>query len=121
MIEELGIDVSEAFARPITPEVLGGSDVIVTMGHSVGVFEIPPGIRHEDWRVGDLVGAPLAEVRRVRADIETRVHALLSASASTRAPRPRRAERDSRRSTRVATVNGRRVAERRHAREGRGR
>jgi len=76
-IGELGIDVSEAFARPITPEVLGGTDVVVTMGHSVGVFEIPPGVRHEDWRVGDPTGAPLEEVRRVRADIEHRVRSLL--------------------------------------------
>ncbi|HEX4036347.1 MAG TPA: low molecular weight phosphatase family protein [Solirubrobacteraceae bacterium] len=76
-IEELGIDVSEAFARPITPEVLGATDMIVTMGHSVGVLEIPPGVRHEDWRIGDPVGAPLEEVRRVRADIESRVRALL--------------------------------------------
>jgi arsenate reductase (thioredoxin) len=76
-ISELGIDVSDAFARPITPEVLGATDVVVTMGHSVGVFDIPSGVRHEDWRVGDPVGASLEEVRRVRADIEYRVRALL--------------------------------------------
>lgn len=77
-ISELGIDVSEAFAHPMTPEVLDATDVVVTMGHSVGVFEIPPGVRHEDWRVGDPVGAPLEEVRRVRADIEHRVRTLLA-------------------------------------------
>lgn len=76
-LSELGIDSSDAFARPVTPEVLRGTDVIVTMGHSVGVIEIPDGVRHEDWRVGDPVGAPLDEVRRVRAEIEHRVRALL--------------------------------------------
>jgi protein-tyrosine-phosphatase len=76
-ISELGIDVSEAFARPITPEVLRGADVIVTMGHSVGVIDIPDGVAHEDWRVGDPVGAAIEEVRRVRDDIEHRVRALL--------------------------------------------
>jgi hypothetical protein len=53
----------------MTPEVLGATDVVVTMGHSVGVFDIPDGVRHEDWRVGDPVGAQLDEVRRVREDI----------------------------------------------------
>jgi protein-tyrosine-phosphatase len=76
-ISELGIDVEEAFARPVTPEVLAATDVVVTMGHSVGVIDIPEGVHHEDWRVGDPVGAPLEEVRRVRADIERRVRALL--------------------------------------------
>jgi len=76
-ISELGIDVTEAFARPITPEVLEATDVVVTMGHSVGVFDIPDGVRHEDWRVGDPAGAQLDEVRRVREDIERRVRTLL--------------------------------------------
>lgn len=76
-ISERGIDASDAFARPITPEILRATDVVVTMGHSVGVFEIPEGVRHEDWRVGDPVGAPIDEVRRVRDDIERRVRMLL--------------------------------------------
>jgi arsenate reductase (thioredoxin) len=77
VIGELGIDVSEAFARPVTPEVLGATDIVVTMGHSVGVLEIPAGVAHEDWRVGDPVGAHIDEVRRVRDDIDRRVRALL--------------------------------------------
>jgi len=78
VISEIGVDPDEAFARPVTDEVLRASDVVVTMGHSVGVVEIPPHARHEDWRVGDPLGAPLAEVRRVRADIERRVMGLLN-------------------------------------------
>jgi protein-tyrosine-phosphatase len=77
-IEELGLDPDQEFARPVTDEVLRGADVIVTMGHSVGVVEIPEGVRYEDWRVGDPIGAPIAEVRRVRADVERRVRALLT-------------------------------------------
>jgi arsenate reductase (thioredoxin) len=76
-ISELGIDVSDAFARPVTPEVLAATDVVVTMGHSVGVLDIPAGVAHEDWRVGDPVGAKIDEVRRVREDIDRRVRALL--------------------------------------------
>ena len=77
VIEELGLDPDREFARPVTDEVMRAADVIVTMGHSVGVVEIPPGVRHEDWRVGDPIGAPTDEVRHVRHDIEYRVRALL--------------------------------------------
>ena len=78
VIAELDVEPDEAFARPVTDEVLCGADVIVTMGHSVGVIDIPSGTRHEDWRIGDPIGAPTAEIRRVRADIEYRVRALLA-------------------------------------------
>jgi len=78
VITELGADPEDAFARPVTGEVMAGADVIVTMGHSVGVVDVPAHIRHEDWRVGDPIGAPIAEVRRVRADIEHRVRTLLA-------------------------------------------
>ena len=77
VIGELGIDVTDAFARPVTPEVLRAANMVVTMGHSVGTFDIPEGVRHEDWRVGDPIGAPVEEVRRVRDDIERRVRELL--------------------------------------------
>jgi arsenate reductase (thioredoxin) len=77
VIEELGLDPDHEFARPVTDEVMHAADVIVTMGHSVGVVEIPAGVRHDDWRVGDPIGAPIDEVRRVRHDIEYRVGALL--------------------------------------------
>jgi arsenate reductase len=61
----------------VSSDILGAADVVVTMGHSVGAVELPEGARHEDWRVGDPVGASLEEVRRVREDIERRVRDLL--------------------------------------------
>jgi len=76
-LEEVGIDVSESYARPVSREVLQGADVIVTMGRSVGPFELPEGVRRLDWRLGDPLGAELEEVRRVRDDVERRVRALL--------------------------------------------
>src|SRR5579863_6733063 len=78
VIAELGVDPEEAFARPVTDEVLQAANVIVTMGHSVGVIDIPSHVHREDWRVGDPIGAPLGEMRRVRGDIEHRVRALLA-------------------------------------------
>jgi len=78
IIQEIGLGPDDEFVRPVTDEVLGGADVIVTMGHSVGVVDIPDGVRHEDWRIGDPIGAPIDEIRRVRSDIEYRVRALLT-------------------------------------------
>jgi protein-tyrosine-phosphatase len=75
-MEEIGIDMTEAFTRPLTPEVLAGADVVVTMGRSVGTVEVPPETRHVEWRVGDPAGAELPEVRRVRDDIDRRVESL---------------------------------------------
>jgi len=77
-MSELGIDLSEAYAKPLSTEVLNAAEVIVTMGRSVGAVEIPEGKRHEDWRVGDPTGASVDEVRRVRDDIDRRVLALLA-------------------------------------------
>ena len=73
---EIGIDLDDAFVRPVTSEVLAAADVVVTMGRSVGDVEIPASARHEDWRVGDPAGADLEETRRVRDDIARRIDAL---------------------------------------------
>jgi arsenate reductase (thioredoxin) len=78
VMAELGVDLTEAYAKPLSQEVLGAADVVVTMGRSVGSVAIPEGTRHEDWRVGDPTGAPVDEARRVREDIERRVEALLA-------------------------------------------
>jgi arsenate reductase (thioredoxin) len=75
---ELGVDLEDAYAKPLSPEVLDAGDVIVTMGRSVGAVEIPADKRHVDWRVGDPTGAPVDEVRRVRDEIDSRVQALLA-------------------------------------------
>ncbi len=75
-MREVGIDLSDEFTRPLSPEVLADADVVVTMGRSVGDVQIPSSARHVDWRIGDPAGAELDEVRRVRDDIERRVTAL---------------------------------------------
>ena len=75
---ELGVDLTEAYAKPFSRELLEAADIAVTMGRSVGAVEISDGVRHEDCGVGDPTGAPLDEVRRVRDDIDRRVQALLS-------------------------------------------
>jgi arsenate reductase (thioredoxin) len=63
-MKEMGIDLSDVHAMPLTGEALTGAAVVVTMGRSVGTVQVPAGTRHEDWRIGDPIGAELAEVRR---------------------------------------------------------
>jgi protein-tyrosine-phosphatase len=77
VMQEVGIDLSEKYSRPLTPEVLAAADIVVTMGRSVGDITLPETARHLDWRVGDPAGADLDEVRRVRDDIERRIEDLI--------------------------------------------
>jgi arsenate reductase (thioredoxin) len=77
VMAELGVDLSEAYAKPLVPEVIAAADRVVTMGRSVGAVALPEDTNHVDWRVGDPTGAPVDEVRRVRDDIDERVQALL--------------------------------------------
>jgi protein-tyrosine-phosphatase len=78
VMQELSVDLTDAYAKPLSTEVLEGADVIVTMGRSVGSVEIPASTRHIDWRVGDPTGASVDEARRVRDDIDRRVQELLA-------------------------------------------
>jgi arsenate reductase (thioredoxin) len=86
VLEEVGVDLTEAFTKPISPEVLASADVVITMGRSVGDFELPETVRHLDWRVGDPAGADVDEARRVRDDIERRIEAFVGDALSEPAP-----------------------------------
>ena len=77
-MQELDVDLTEAYARPLSTEVLDAADVVVTTGRSVGSVEIPETTRHLDWRVVDPTGTSIEEARRVREDIDRRVGELLS-------------------------------------------
>ena len=39
---ELGVDLSEAYAKPLAREVIDAADLVVTMGRSVGQIQLPP-------------------------------------------------------------------------------
>ena len=74
---ELGVDLAEAFPKPLTDEVVRAADVVVTMGCG-DACPIYPGKRYEDWQVDDPADASsLEEVRRIRDDIDERVQRLL--------------------------------------------
>jgi arsenate reductase len=78
VMSEVGVDLSEAFPKPLTDEVVRAADVVVTMGCG-DACPIYPGKRYEDWDVGDPAEASsLAEVRAIRDEIDVRVQRLLS-------------------------------------------
>jgi protein-tyrosine-phosphatase len=75
---ELGVDLAEAFPKPLTDEVVRAADVVVTMGCG-DACPIYPGKRYEDWIVADPAEATSHEqVRAIRNDIDKRVQRLLS-------------------------------------------
>ena len=86
VIGELGVDPDEAFARPVTDEVLRCSRRDRDDGPQRRRDRASPrGVSHEDWRVGDPVGAPID-----RGPPRARRH---------RAPRPDAAQRPRRTTT----------------------
>jgi arsenate reductase (thioredoxin) len=75
---EIGVDLDEAYPKPLTDEVVRAADVVVTMGCG-DACPIYPGKRYEDWIVGDPAEArSLEEVRAIRDDLDARVQRLLA-------------------------------------------
>jgi protein-tyrosine-phosphatase len=76
-MEELGVDMSEEFPKPLTDEVVRAADVVITMGCG-DACPIFPGKRYEDWIVDDPAGEELDAVRVIRDQIDGRVRELIS-------------------------------------------
>ena len=76
-LEELGVDIGEAFPKPLTDEVVRAADVVVTMGCG-DACPIYPGKRYEDWELDDPAGQDLETVRRIRDELDRRVQKLIS-------------------------------------------
>jgi protein-tyrosine-phosphatase len=62
---EVGLDLSDAFPKPLTDEMVAAADVVVTMGCG-DACALYPRKRYEDWTVEDPVGQPIDTVRRAR-------------------------------------------------------
>ena len=76
VLAERGINLTEAYPKPLTGDVMHAADVIVTMGCG-DTCPIYPGKRYLDWDVPDPNGRPIEEVRDIRDDLQARVTALL--------------------------------------------
>jgi protein-tyrosine-phosphatase len=75
-LEELGVDMGEAFPKPLTDEVVRAADVVITMGCG-DACPIYPGKKYEDWVLDDPAGQDLETVRRIRDEIDERVQKLI--------------------------------------------
>jgi arsenate reductase (thioredoxin) len=75
-MNELGIDISREFPKPLTDEAVESADVVITMGCG-DACPYYAGKRYRDWDLDDPAGQPLAAVRAIRDDIDVRVRELL--------------------------------------------
>ena len=76
-MDEIGIDISQEFPKPMTGHMVKAADVVITMGCG-DACPIYPGKRYEDWELEDPAGKDLETVRRIRDEIRDRVRTLVS-------------------------------------------
>ena len=75
-LERLGLDTSNEHPKLLTRETIAASDLAITLGCGE---ECPyvPGVTYIDWPVDDPGGQDEATVRRIIADLDSRVRELL--------------------------------------------
>ena len=74
---EIGVDMGQAFPKPLTDEVVRAADVVITMGCG-DACPIYPGKKYEDWELDDPAGQDLDAVRKIRDEIDSRVQQLIA-------------------------------------------
>jgi arsenate reductase (thioredoxin) len=80
-MQEVGLDLSQEFPKPLSDESVQAADVVITMGCG-DACPIYPGKRYLDWELDDPAGKPLEEVRPIRDEIDRRVKILLDELAT---------------------------------------
>lgn len=75
VMDEMGLNLTKEYPKPLTDDVVRASDIVITMGcgDSCAVY---PGKRYEDWSLTDPSGEPIERVRAIRDDIHERVKVL---------------------------------------------
>jgi protein-tyrosine-phosphatase len=76
-MEEMGLDLSKEFPKPLTRDVVQAADVVITMGCG-DACPIFPGKRYLDWDLPDPAGRSIEAVREIRDEIDRRVLELLA-------------------------------------------
>ncbi|MDQ1681029.1 MAG: hypothetical protein QOI42_1888 [Frankiaceae bacterium] len=77
VLAEQGIATDDHVPTLLDYDLVGGTDVVITMGcgETCPVF---PGKRYEDWELDDPKGQDIETVRRIVGEIDTRVRRLLA-------------------------------------------
>ncbi|WP_326718870.1 arsenate reductase ArsC [Streptomyces sp. NBC_00243] len=76
VLTEAGLDLTDAFPKPLTEEVVQAADIVITMGCG-DACPVVPGRRYLDWPITDPEGAPIPVVRGIRDEIDTHITELL--------------------------------------------
>ena len=76
VMQEVGIDLSNARPQKLTEELAKDAQLLITMGCGDKCPYVP-GLRRDDWPLRDPKGLPLSEVRAIRDEVRSRVEALL--------------------------------------------
>jgi arsenate reductase (thioredoxin) len=86
VMQEVGIDLSNAKPQKLTEELAQGAQLLITMGCG---DECPyvPGLRRDDWPLRDPKGLSPDEVRTIREEIKERVQSLVGELSSKRSGR----------------------------------
>lgn len=78
MMQEIGIDLSDAKPQKLTEELAGDAQLLITMGCGDKCPYVP-GLRRDDWPLRDPKGLPVEEVRAIRDEVKQRVQSLIEA------------------------------------------
>ncbi|MFZ0159122.1 MAG: arsenate reductase ArsC [Kineosporiaceae bacterium] len=84
-MREVGVDITAATPKVLTPEAVQASDVVITMGCG-DTCPIFPGTRYLDWPLDDPAGQGLEAVRPIRDAIKAKVEHLIAELRPARAP-----------------------------------
>ncbi|MEV5606708.1 arsenate reductase ArsC [Streptomyces sp. NPDC052225] len=74
---EVGIDLTTATPKVLTPEAVQASDYVITMGCG-DVCPVFPGTTYLDWQLDDPAGQGVDAVRPIRDEIRSRVEELVA-------------------------------------------
>ena len=76
VMNELHLDLSHEFPKPLTDKSVQAADVVITMGCG-DACPYYPGKRYLDWDLEDPAGKDAGTVRKIRDDIDNRVRGLI--------------------------------------------
>ncbi len=77
VMQEIGIDLSNAKPQKLTEKLARNAQLLITMGCGDKCPYVP-GLRRDDWPLRDPKGQPMDEVRAIRDEIRERVQSLLN-------------------------------------------
>jgi protein-tyrosine-phosphatase len=77
VMQEVGIDLSNAKPRKLTDEMAKDAQLLITMGCGDKCPYVP-GLRRDDWPLRDPKGLPTDDVRAIRDQIVRRVEELIA-------------------------------------------